>query len=295
MFKNISIILLVTLIVSNCAQKPNKPKQEQEQKPITNAGRYAIAQDHAPNATDFDISTLEPWVIQSEEKSRYGNHSPYMVFGTTYYLAHSVAEDFEQTGTASWYGKKFHGHSTSNMEVFDMDKLTAAHRTLPLPSYVEVTNLSNNKKVVVRVNDRGPFAGKRIIDLSWAAAKVLEFDKQGLADVHIRLLEAPDNHSKPKKNQEIKHAVEYKTNPNLTGLKYLQIGAFAEKERALQVAAQISKLVLLPVHISNTIHTQPLFRVRIGPLSENENIVDLIQHINQKGYSDTKMVVEKTF
>ncbi|VAW49346.1 Septum-associated rare lipoprotein A, partial [hydrothermal vent metagenome] len=247
---------------------------------------YAIHQDMAPDLTDFDISTLEQWSVQPESKSRYGNHSPYVVFGKTYYLA-NAEHDFEQTGIASWYGKKFHGHTTSNMEIFDMYKLTAAHRTLPLPSYVEVTNLENNKKVIVRVNDRGPFKSKRIIDLSWAAAKVLEYDNKGLADVHIRLIQAPA--IKPQPNSVVN---KQDINNTDAGLKFLQVGAFSQKKYALDIAKQLSQSTLLPVHVTNSLAEIPLYRVRIGPLLDNVNIIDIIQQVHRKGFSSARMVVE---
>ncbi len=294
--KKIIFILLLSVLTVSCTKKTAR-KHTNTTSPtssLTNAGRYAIQQDRAPTNTDFNLSSLQAWDIQTEPLSKYGNHSPYIVFGKTYYLA-DTAKNFEQTGMASWYGKKFHGHKTSNMETFDMYKLTAAHRTLPLPSYVEVTNLANNKKVVVRVNDRGPFKSKRIIDLSWAAAKALDYDKKGLAKVHIRLLhpqtQKPTQQVQniPTPNQDLP---QYKTDNNLQGLKYLQIGAYSQKAKALDIAKGISKSVLMPVHVSNTASKNPLFRVRIGPLLESDNIIDIIQKVHTKGFVNTKMVVE---
>jgi rare lipoprotein A len=273
------LILVLILIVSSCSKKTHK------RVPITNEGRYAIAQDIAPSLTDFDTDSIEQWDIQTEAKSRYGNHSPYVVFGKTYYVA-DTKKDFEQTGTASWYGKKFHGHTTSNMEIFDMYKFTAAHRTLPLPCYVEVTNLDNNKKIVVRVNDRGPFKSKRIIDLSWAAAKALDYDTKGLANVHIKLLH-PSVKTEPKLQ-----TAKAPEPTNIDAMKFLQIGAFAEKKRALEVANQLSKIIFLPVHVTDTLASIPLYRVRIGPLLETENIIDIIQKVNNIGYPHAKMMVE---
>jgi len=276
--------LCLVLFVSACSQN-HKNRTSIHHK--TNAGRYAITQDRAPDFESHNVGEIKPWTITPEPQSKYGNHSPYVVFGKTYYLT-NTSQDFEQTGTASWYGKKFHGHTTSNMEIFDMYKMTAAHRTLPLPSYVEVTNLDNNKKVIVRVNDRGPFKSKRIIDLSWAAARALDYDKKGLANVHIRLVQAPGVKPIPQKNQQ----VEYKTKKVINGMKYLQIGAYSEKNRAMEIAEKISTKVLLPVHVTNTIAANPLFRVRIGPLSESENIIDIIQKVHRQGFQNTKMVIE---
>ncbi len=289
-------LILMVLFISACSQNPKNSTSVHHK---TNAGRYAIAQDRAPDFEKHNPNEIKPWTITPEPKSKYGNHSPYVVFGKTYYLA-NANQDFEQTGTASWYGKKFHGHTTSNMEVFDMYKMTAAHRTLPLPSYVEVTNLDNNKKVIVRVNDRGPFKSKRIIDLSWAAARALEYDKKGLANVHIKLIQAPATKPIPQAlaNKQTQQKptppqlVEYKSKKVIDGLKYLQIGAFSEKNRAMEIAKKISKKVFLPVHVTNTVATNPLFRVRIGPLSESENLIDIIQKVHSQGFQNTKMVVE---
>lgn len=277
--KHALFIITFAMLLSSCSQKVEK------RKPITNEGRYSISQDVAPTRPDFDITSLEQWNIQAEPKSKYGNHSPYVVFGKTYYVS-DTQKEFEQSGTASWYGKKFHGHTTSNMEIFDMYKLTAAHRTLPLPSYVEVTNLGNNKKVVVRVNDRGPFKSKRIIDLSWAAAKVLDYDKKGLANVHIRLLQADSQQPVQTQTAHTSKSIDKE------GLKFLQVGAFSQKNKALDIAGQLSKLVVLPIHVTNTLAVNPLYRVRIGPLAEDVNIIDIIQKIQSKGFSNTKIVVE---
>lgn len=291
MLKTNALLFLVILFLSACSNK-----QKRQKPPITNEGRYSIQQDLAPtNTENFDATTIEQWNIKPEPKSRYGNHSPYVVFGKTYYLA-DPKKKFEQSGIASWYGKKFHGHTTSNMEIFDMYKLTAAHRTLPLPSYVEVTNLENNKKVVVRVNDRGPFSGKRIIDLSWAAAKALDYDTKGLANVHIKLIkpsEIAQKNKKPKSLQKTKQEklTEY-TSSKIDGLKFLQVGAFSQHERALNIASELSKVTLLPVHVTNTVAQTPLYRVRIGPLTEDVNIVDIIQKVHNKGFNHTKLVVE---
>jgi len=281
----ISIALILLALFAGCSKKNTTVRT-----PITNEGRYSIMQDRAPDSNEFDTSTLPEWNIQPEAKSRYGNHSPYVVFGKTYYLV-DTKNNFEQTGTASWYGQKFHGHTTSNMEIFDMYKLTAAHRTLPLPSYVEVTNLDNQKKVIVRVNDRGPFKSKRIIDLSWAAAKALDYDTKGLANVHIRLIQAAGNTNNKTASVIAKPEEQNNTN-DTTALKFLQVGAFSQKQRAMQIASQLSQLIFLPVHVSTTLASTPLYRVRIGPLSEQENIIDIIQKVHLQGFSNTKMVVE---
>lgn len=281
--KKFLLILLITLLFVGCSGN------DKNHRPVTNEGRYSMQYDEPPQDSSFDPEGVQPWQISPESKSRYGNHSPYVVFGKTYYLE-DTSHNFEQTGMASWYGKKFHGHKTSNMEIFDMYKFTAAHRTLPLPSYVEVTNLENNKKVVVRVNDRGPFKSKRIIDLSWAAAKALGYENKGLAKVHLKLIQAPGQQlaqNKPRPNPDAKTAEIPKE-----GLKFLQVGAFSDKNKAMNIASDLSKLILLPVHVTDTLAQNTLYRVRIGPLTEDENIIDIIQKIHLRGFINTKMVVE---
>ena len=169
---------------------------------------------------DIDPNDIKPWTPKSEPLSKYGNHSPYRVHGKIYRV-NNHPTGFKQTGLASWYGKKFHGRRTSNQEIFDMYKLTAAHKTLPLPSYVEVTNLKNNKQVVVRVNDRGPFVGDRIIDLSYAAAKMLGFVHDGVTEVQIRVVNSPRD---------------LQQKPITQGLTYVQLGAFSDQNTAYNLA-----------------------------------------------------------
>ena len=132
-------------------------------------------------------------VIPKVEKySKYGNPKSYKVFGKRYYTKKTHI-GYSKKGIASWYGKKFHGRLTSSRETYDMNKLTAAHKSLPIPCYARVTNLSNNKSVVVRINDRGPFIKGRIIDLSHAAAKKLGIVLKGTARVHVETIDARNN------------------------------------------------------------------------------------------------------
>lgn len=125
-----------------------------------------------------------------EPRSRYGNPADYEVFGTRYFVLTSAA-GFRDRGRASWYGTKFHGRRTSSGEPYDMFAMTAAHKTLPLPTYVRVRHLGNGKTVVVKVNDRGPFHQGRIIDLSYAAAARLDIVDAGSAEVEIEAIEPP--------------------------------------------------------------------------------------------------------
>ncbi len=163
----------------------------------TKRGDYVAGGLYAPHIADsapeeiVDIDAIPEPEVKAEPRSRAGNRS-YAVLGKRYQIRDS-AEGYVEEGMASYYGRKFHGRLTSNQEVYDMYAFSAAHKSLPLPSYVRVTNLANGKSVVVRVNDRGPFHAGRVIDLSYAAATKLGFTKQGTAKVEVRALTPADN------------------------------------------------------------------------------------------------------
>ncbi|MCX7552521.1 septal ring lytic transglycosylase RlpA family protein [Marinicella sp. S1101] len=226
---------------------------------------------------DIDTDKIKPWVPKAEPLSRYGNHSPYRVHGKVYQVM-AQTSGYTETGQASWYGKKFHGRQTSNQEVFDMYKLTAAHKTLPLPSYVEVTNLKNDKKVIVRVNDRGPFIGDRIIDLSYAAAKALDFINDGIADVHIRVVNSP----KDLVNVPIKQ-----------GLTYLQLGAFSDKNSAYNLARKVSQILGIETFVTIlSTSSGALHRVRIGPIQSENKVNQLMNQVTSNGIPNAKVITE---
>lgn len=147
-----------------------------------------VSQKDGPPPFDVDVSKIPDAVPKSERVSKYGNKPVYNVFGKNYHVM-SSSKNYEEQGIASWYGTKFHARHTSNGERYDMLGMTAAHKTLPLPTYVQVTNLSNGKKVIVKVNDRGPFEGNRIIDLSYVAAKKLGMLGHGTARVDIKAID----------------------------------------------------------------------------------------------------------
>ena len=135
-----------------------------------------------------EAAQAKPVVPKKERLSKYGNPESYVVFGKRYYTLKTAA-GFKETGVASWYGKKFHGRKTSSGEIYDMYKMTAAHKHLPLPTYVLVRNIETGKEITVRVNDRGPFHGNRVIDLSYAAASKLGILKQGTGRVEITAID----------------------------------------------------------------------------------------------------------
>ena len=139
--------------------------------------RYSQAQDTAP-AQHIDVSSVKDAVPRPEPYSRYGNPPSYVVLGKRYHTLGS-SDNYRERGIASWYGTKFHGHRTSSGESYDMYKMSAAHKSLPLPTYARVTNLGNGKSVIVKINDRGPFHENRLIDLSYAAASRLDILGKG--------------------------------------------------------------------------------------------------------------------
>jgi len=168
------------------------PPREHDESLYTAGGLYAPGVADSAPPVAIDVSNIPEPVPRREPKSRYGNRETYSVLGRTYRVMDS-AEGYEERGIASWYGYKFHGRHTSSRERYDMCAFTAAHKTLPLPTYVRVTNLDNGRSVVVRVNDRGPFHAGRIIDLSYAAATRLDMKQAGTARVEVRALMGPDD------------------------------------------------------------------------------------------------------
>ncbi|NQZ29804.1 MAG: septal ring lytic transglycosylase RlpA family protein [Oceanospirillaceae bacterium] len=173
---NLLLLMFVTLFIAGCANKTAVVSK-------TNEGRYKVVKDYGPDA-EVDVSHVKDAVPKIERLSPGGNRSRYEVLGKNYSVMASSA-GYSETGGASWYGKKFHGYLTANGEKYDMFKMTAAHKSLPIPTYVQVTNMANGRKVIVRVNDRGPFHKGRIIDLSYAAAAKLDMLKQGTSQVEV--------------------------------------------------------------------------------------------------------------
>lgn len=211
--------------------------------------------------------------------------SSYTVWGERYHVMDS-AEGFTQKGVASWYGKKFHGNKTSNGEVYDMHEMTAAHKNLPLPSYVLVHNLDNGKKAVVRVNDRGPFYDDRIIDLSYKAAQVLGFDTKGLANVKIEAITPKEGGGAPK--QASAKSKEQQLGLDRRWLN-VQVATTRNRDEAIKLSKALSPILTHPVFIES----RPLSRdihVRVGPVKGIDNARLLRDHLKAKGHTDAFVV-----
>lgn len=238
--------------------------------------RYSIKQDRAPSR-QVDIAAIPDVVPEPVNRTRAGNVSPYTVLGKTYTVM-PTEEGYSERGVASWYGEKFHGHQTSNGEIFDMYKVSAAHKSLPIPSYLQVTNLENNRSIVVRVNDRGPFHGDRIIDLSYAAALKLGYADRGTARVQLEAIVV---------NSDVgNRTLAANTQSNIVrapvvGNKFLQVGAFSSLESARQLSRELNSITSRPVVIRsvNSRDNGVLHRVRIGPIDNEGEIQTLSRRV----------------
>jgi rare lipoprotein A len=245
------LLLLLLLAMVSCA---TKTKDETE----------AEAGD-GPSTTGLRAEDVKDAIPRAEAKARYGNHSPYEVFGKEYYVMDSN-KDYRQRGTASWYGSKFHGRRTSSGEPYDMHLATAAHKTLPLPTYAEVTNLDNGRKVVVKINDRGPFKDDRLIDMSYGAALRLGMTNTGTARVDVRVI-----------NTGTMAAESTDTHGDI----WLQAGAFSQKSGAKDLARKLEKADLQPVSVEKG---GKLSRVWLGPYNNSVEIEAVIQKVIELGF-----------
>jgi rare lipoprotein A len=232
---------------------------------------------------------------QPAKRSSRGNPPFYEVFGERYYVMDSNY-DYQERGVASWYGKKFHGKPTSSGEIYDMYAMTAAHKTLPLPTSVRVTNLANNRSVVVKVNDRGPFIDNRLIDLSYAAARELDIITAGTALVEIEAL----NTQAPTASRVVATtAASSSARPAIATEDaasihlYLQVGAFGERINAQQLEQQIRGRGIENVIIRyDDSRATPLYRVRLGPLDGVKEYDALIEQMLAMQISETHLVTE---
>jgi rare lipoprotein A len=267
-YLHLGILLLPLVVLSGCsvgggggvfgAHSPGQGGGYTLQDKIVSSGngRYSQRIDSMP-ANPPDVSRIPDAEPVPVEKSRRGNSSTYTVFGRTYRVLGS-SRGFTQTGTASWYGNKFHGHETSNGEVYDMFAMTAAHTSLPLPTFVRVTNLDNNHQVIVKVNDRGPFVGNRIIDLSYAAAHRLDMLDKGTARVRIEAIDPVQWQARNKRSSS--HLARGGNNRV-----FLQVGAMANAQAAERLQSRARELTQAPVRV---VSGQALYRVQVGPLEE---------------------------
>jgi rare lipoprotein A len=286
-------LLVAALLLGACAG--HKPRQQSATAPgpapattvpetsLPQSMRYRDARDGGPDAPAVDVSTLVEPTPKAEARARYGNKSPYSVLGKTYRVMPD-ARNYVERGIASWYGNKFHGYMTSSLEPYDMYQFSAAHKTLPLPSYVRVTNLENGKSVVVRVNDRGPFHENRLIDLSYAAAVRIGVWPKGTGMVEVRLLDGSSPEPKPLR------AVPAADSHSRV---FVQLGAFADQGNADRIVQRIARTGLGRADIVTTrIDSRAIHRVRIGPLDSVEAADALVVRLEKLGFGMPRVAIE---
>lgn len=263
------LLLLSCVFMAACSNKPATKPPTAEAPYNPNQGRYQHDKDFGPDA-DIDLSHVPDAVPRYETRTRAGNKNPYTILGKTYHLIEDESS-YRERGLASWYGKKFNGHNTSNGERYDMYAMTGAHKTLPIPSYVRVTNLDNGKSVVVRINDRGPFHQGRIIDLSYAAAQRIGIHKAGTGRVEVEI-------ALPGEAPPIPRRADAKTTagvePALPAGTFLQIGAFSQKASAQQFSGSVGAKLTYPVIISSATQPKQIHRVRVGPFKDAKSLQD---------------------
>ncbi len=231
-------------------------------------------------------------VPRVEARSRSGNPPFYGVFGKRYYVMPSSV-GYVERGVASWYGPGFHEVRTSAGEPYDMYAMTAAHKTLPLPAYVRVINLQNGRSIVVRVNDRGPFVGNRIIDLSYTAAAKLDMLRNGTAIVEVRAIDptAPEPYAGVA--AALPAPVPSAAAPIITSTLYIQAGAFADPANAARLAAKLSGAGYGNVFVrKDELAGRKMYRVRIGPIPdvpEFDRVVAALEHV---GVNDARLALD---
>jgi len=252
------LVLLASVLLVSCAGKKAPVKEPAD----------------GPSLTDLKASDVADAVPQAEPLARYGNHSPYEVFGKKYYVLPS-SQGYHEKGIASWYGSKFHGRRTSSGEPYDMHLATAAHKSLPLPTYAEVTNLDNGRKVIVKINDRGPFKDERLIDMSYGAALRLGMTGTGTARVDVRVIDVSGAAPTAAYTAD---SGSTETDPAAT---WLQAGAYGKREGAEQLAAQLERARLNPVSIHDV---GDLFRVWLGPYSNSVEVESVISRAIELGF-----------
>lgn len=230
---------------------------------------------HAPGVRDA--------VVKDEQLSRYGNPESYTVGGKQYHTLKSSA-GFDQWGVASWYGKDFHGRRTSSGETYDMYKMTAAHKELPLPTYVRIKNLENGREAVVKVNDRGPFCDNRIIDVSYAVALKLGMQEKGTAFVKVTAVTANVQVPRP----TVASAPVRASEP--FGI-FLQIGAFERRDNAERLNRRVGKYLAKSVHIKEASNNgKSLYRVQIGPIANVDVADQIVDTLTRIGVTEHQFV-----
>jgi rare lipoprotein A len=261
-FRN-AAALTVALVIAGCVSAPPRPTPP------------------APSAPPPDIATIPEPTPRAEPRSARGNPPFYEALGKRYFVL-ATADGYLERGVASWYGPGFHAANTSNGERYDMYAMTAAHKTLPLPCYVQVTNLRNGRSVTVRVNDRGPFKDGRIIDLSYSAASKLDMLRDGTTFVEVRALTPGQAAASPQATAAA----------NAAPL-YVQAGAFSSEANASRLLAQLrSQGVDRSFVRQDALAGKPIYRVRIGPVPTVVEFDRIVARLKALGVADARLAAD---
>jgi rare lipoprotein A len=256
------VVLVAAIILTACS---------------TQTGRYSQQQDSHPEliASSIDFSNVVP----KYEPYTPSTLRPYTVLGKRY-TPMKTGKGYSASGNASWYGQKFHGHKTSNGEIYDMFAMTGAHKTLPLPSIVRVTNVANGRQTIVRVNDRGPFHPSRIIDLSYAAAIKLDFIDSGVAQVKIDVMHVDEMGQLTVGNLP-SEAITDIVKSDFPESWYVQIAALTDSAKLSQLVNRLKKSYKTPVH---TPIDGNIVRLRLGPIETEAQAETLLEQIKSDGF-----------
>lgn len=274
---SVRVVLLGSLLGLLTACSSSSVKTPAPSQPSAPSSRPAV---DGPPSYFMDVSQI-PDAVPTPHTGAY-KASPYTVLGQSY-TPMQDGRNYREVGLASWYGTKFHGQNTANGEVYDLYGMTAAHKTLPLPTYVYVTNQANGRRIIVRVNDRGPFYSDRIIDLSYAAAKKLGFAEQGTARVLVEGIDPVAWQQQNNPGYLVRNNPPQETLPSGQEL-YLQVGAFSSNQAAEQLRQRLQGVVNATVFVSPVEqNAQTLHRVRLGPVAshaEAQQLIDAVRLAN---------------
>ena len=291
----LALLALAALTLTACSSNPARHESGgsrtsnatwRDDTSLSQSERYHQRNDSTPDIRDVDFSKIPEPVPVAEPPSRYGNKSPYTVNGQIYRVLPSAA-GYDERGIASYYGSKFNGYKTSNLETYDMYKFSAASKVLPLPSFARVTNLENGKSVIVRINDRGPFVPNRIIDLSLAAAVRIGIWPRGTGLVEVQGIDPAHPNAEPAPLT----AVTPRTGRQ--PLLYVQVGAFADAANAERLATRLRGLKLGPVRVvAASVNGRTLQRVQIGPLPDVDSVDRTTARLDALGLPHASVAIQ---
>jgi rare lipoprotein A len=252
---------------------------------VDEPGGYYI--DDGPHANPQNVDNIPNAVPRKEALSSTGN-KPYVALGQKFVPMRSY-QAYKETGVGSWYGKRFHGRKTSSGEIYDMYSMTAAHPTLPIPSYAKVTNPANGRSVIVRVNDRGPFKKGRLIDLSYAAAHKLGYINKGSTHLQAEAIDPNDYSLYAVKNQPVKTTVQpviASTNQtasnNTISQFFVQAGAFKLQENADSLIKKIQNMAFSVKPRMITLYNNALYKVKLGPYNSRADADDIANKLRSQ-------------